>query len=174
MFVYLECSTLWTLCQWTGPSQCLQYIILDLNSGIWRWSIMTAIYPYMTDLRITQSRYNLPDISQGFSNIMSGHEVLRLFHQFTLCYVQISRMWYIVNPLTPDRAITMSSIYYTWSKFQNLRWSIMTCQNQLWSTTITIWPYIPIWPTSGLQSWCNLPNVSQNFSNITSDDDVLQ
>jgi len=80
---------------------------------------MTAIYPYMTDLRITQSQYNLPDISQGFSNIMSGHEVLQLFHQFTLCYVHISRMWYIVNPLSPDRAITMSSIYYD-LKLRNL------------------------------------------------------
>lgn len=67
MFIYLECGTSWTLCHRTGPSQCLQYNLLDLN-------------------------------------------------------------------------------------FWDLRWSIMTYQNRLWSTTIIIWPYILIWPTSGLHN----------------------
>jgi hypothetical protein len=52
-----------------------------------------AIYSYMTDLRITQSRYNLPDVSQGFSNNKSDHDVLQQFHHFTLYYVHISVTW---------------------------------------------------------------------------------
>jgi hypothetical protein len=36
-----------------------------------------SIYPYMTDLKITQSRYNLLNVSQGFSKITSGHNILQ-------------------------------------------------------------------------------------------------
>ena len=32
MLMYAECGILWTLCHQTGPSQCLQYIILESNS----------------------------------------------------------------------------------------------------------------------------------------------
>ncbi len=121
MFIYLECGTLWTLCQWTGPSQCLQYIILDLNSGILQWSIMTwqnqlwsttiIIWPYILIWLTSglQSWYNLPNVSQNFSNITSDHDVLQQSHPLTsLCHyvhvTHVSGMWHIVNPLSPDRS----------------------------------------------------------------------
>ena len=86
-------------------SMCGSVLVLEICRGISKfwvlwWSIMTcqnwlwpttiaaimakyynpyhiAIYPYMTDLKITWSWYNIPNVLQGFSKITTGHNVLQ-------------------------------------------------------------------------------------------------
>jgi hypothetical protein len=108
MFVYLKCSTLWSLNQWTGPLRCLQNIILDLNSGIWRWSIMTAIYPYMTDLRITHldtifRTYH--KVSQTLWVVMKFYNYFTNSHCVMFIYLECGTSWTLCHQTGPSQCL---------------------------------------------------------------------
>jgi hypothetical protein len=161
MFVYLECSTLWTLCQWTGPSQYLQYIILDLNSGLYGdqlWRPFILIWP-------TSGLHNLDTIFLTYHRVSPTlWVVMKFYNCFTnshcvmFIYLECGTSWTLCHRTGPS---------------QCLQYIILDLNSGLYGDQL--WrPFILTWLTSGLQSWYNLPNVSQNFSDTTSDHDVLQ
>ena len=85
-----------------------------------------AIYPYMTDLKITRPCYNLPNVSQGFSDIT----VVIIFynscinsHCVIFVYLECSTSWTLCH----QRGLIQVS---------NILYLIMTCQNRLWLAAI--------------------------------------